>query len=621
MQTTSTKPTKRPNPYAEEQPLSKMTRPTPDEQPDGQPADKAGGQPADKPDDTPDDQPDDTPDDQPDDQPDDTPDDKADNMAAVVQVQATAAATAAEEEASPVRHAALDYRKLRELVQACGKASIVGGFTEDERAGYEARSPADQKALVKDKYDEKVGRACAYFDNYVFGVKGRDVTYVHEDFDAEGTARVVRTYTSRAALVENWAVFAFENDAVSTSRLYIAKVWLDWEHRRIYDGEAFCPDHQEPKPYAPGQKNMRNRWTGWAFARELGFVGDEERMQVITTHLQEVICSGDAELYTYMLKYMKLVLQGRKTGVALCLHGEQGVGKSAFVEYFGSKIVGDRYYAYVEGLNGLLSKFSSHRCYKCWVVCDEIKCRPSPGQAQRLKSMVTQSRTTLEAKNKDAVNVDDYANFCLVSNSRDAAPVDGKADRRYCAISVATHRKGDLPYFDKLHVAMGIPPKRRDLTSKEQSNARAIARHFFHFVLQQDTTNFHPESFPRTELRKELEAASTPVLHQFMRWFLAEYQRLGLDKVPPAQLFTNYKLLIPQLGQSATFNVVNTLSKQLGVDFAWFREHIHVGSKCKYFHAAKTQVAAFAKQLDERHQFETELLDGSLLEWQSHVDV
>jgi hypothetical protein len=55
--------------------------------------------------------------------------------------------------------------------------------------------------------------------------------------------------------------------------------------------------------------------------------------------------------------------------------------------------------------------------------------------------------------------------------------------------------------------------------------------------------------------------------------------------------------------------------------FAWFREHIHVGSKCKYFRAAKTQVAAFAKQLDERHQFETELLDGSLLEWQSHVDV
>jgi hypothetical protein len=584
----------------------------PDDQPDDTPADK--------PDDTPDDQPDDTPDDQPDDQPDDTSDDKADNMAAVVQVQATAAATAAEEEASPVRHAALDRRKLRELVKACGKASIVAGFTPQESSRYEASCLDGKKALVKAKYDEKVGRALEYFNNYVFVVNGADVTYVHEDFDAEGTARVVRTYTSRAALVENWAVFAFENDAVSTSRLYIAKVWLDWEHRRIYDGEAFCPG-EELKPYAPWQKNTRNRWTGWAFPAQSGFVVDQERIKVIITHVRDVICSGDAELYAYMLKYMKLVLQGRKTGVALCLHGEQGVGKSAFVEYFGSKIVGDRYYAYVEGLNGLLSKFSSHRCYKCWVVCDEIKCRPSPGQAQRLKSMVTQSRTTLEAKNKDAVNVDDYANFCLVSNSRDAAPVDGKADRRYCAISVATHRKGDLPYFDKLHVAMGIPPKRRDLTSKEQSNARAIARHFFHFVLQQDTTNFHPESFPRTELRKELEAASTPVLHQFMRWFLAEYQRLGLDKVPPAQLFTNYKLLIPQLGQSATFNVVNTLSKQLGLTFAWFREHIHVGSKCKYFHAAKTQVAAFAKQLDERHQFETELLDGSLLEWQSHVDV
>jgi hypothetical protein len=51
------------------------------------------------------------------------------------------------------------------------------------------------------------------------------------------------------------------------------------------------------------------------------------------------------------------------------------------------------------------------------------------------------------------VNVDDYANICLLSNSRDAAPVDGKGDRRYCVVSVATHRKGDLDYFDKLHVA------------------------------------------------------------------------------------------------------------------------------------------------------------------------
>jgi phage/plasmid-associated DNA primase len=125
---------------------------------------------------------------------------------------------------------------------------------------------------------------------------------------------------------------------------------------------------------------------------------DQERIQVITTHIRDVICSGDAELYAYILKYMKLVLDGQKTGVAVCFYGEQGVGKSAFAEYFGRQLVGDEYYAYAEGLNKLLSKFSSHRCYKCWVVCDEPERTPSHAEAQRLKSMVTQDRTTHEAK-------------------------------------------------------------------------------------------------------------------------------------------------------------------------------------------------------------------------------
>ncbi len=99
---------------------------------------------------------------------------------------------------------------------------------------------------------------------------------MHEDYGAEGV-RV--EYKSRTALVDNWAEFAFDNTAVSTSRLSIAKVWLDWEHRRLYDGELFCPAKQW-KPYAPGQENIRNLWTGWAFARQDGFVVDQRALNV-----------------------------------------------------------------------------------------------------------------------------------------------------------------------------------------------------------------------------------------------------------------------------------------------------------------------------------------------------
>jgi hypothetical protein len=117
-------------------------------------------------------------------------------------------------------------------------------------------------------------------------------------------------------------------------------------------------------------------------------------------------------------------------------------------------------------------------------------------------------------------NVDDYAIICFLGNSRDAAPVDCKADQRCFAVSVATQRKGDSDSFDKLHVSRGIPPEHRGLTSDEQSHARR--RPALLPLNWQDTTTFHLERFPRTELRKKLEAACTP---QFMRWFLAAGSR------------------------------------------------------------------------------------------------
>jgi hypothetical protein len=65
---------------------------------------------------------------------------------------------------------------------------------------------------------------------------------------------------------------------------------------------------------------------------------DLQLIRRIDFHLRDIVCSGNEELYRYVLSLWKLMLLGKKSGVALCLSGAQGSGKNVMVEYVGQHI-------------------------------------------------------------------------------------------------------------------------------------------------------------------------------------------------------------------------------------------------------------------------------------------
>ena len=144
-----------------------------------------------------------------------------------------------------------------------------------------------------------------------------------------------------------------------------------------------------------------------------------------------------------MTKLWKLILLGYKTGInQVFTSKEQGSGKNLMFEYFGKKILGEPYFAYFSCLEDLTSKFSSLRCCKSLVLGDELDTWASDHKtAKKLKSMITSTVTKLERKGCDAINLPDYANYCLLSNIEYIAKVEGSGDRRQLVHIVSGHKK------------------------------------------------------------------------------------------------------------------------------------------------------------------------------------
>jgi hypothetical protein len=513
--------------------------------------------------------------------------------------------------------ARFDPAKLHQLTKACTDESIL-----------EAMEPAQRKLaeeeLQNKKKDGLVGKAFAlnvtamleYVNQYYFTVKGSTTVHCFEEHDAQGRVVEEICFTNKKALLEHLEDFKVlrvsTDQGLRNNKQAVGQLWLEYQQRRIYYKQKFAPN--TTLAYTHQGFNERNMWTGWRYEQQEGFVVDTNLIARLVAHLLDVICAGQVELYTYLLKLWKLVLMGKKTGVALCVTGAQGSGKSLMVEYFGRAIIGDNHYAFFQTLDDLTGRFSSERCFKSFIVCDELGTWSGDhGTANKLKSLITQTRTKLERKGIDPRTVEDCSNFVFLSNDKDIVKVEGKADRRYCVVEASNHRLGDSVYFNALALDMGLEPEDSRLTEAQRQHAYSVGEHFFHFVLAQDVRGFKPSRIPATGIRQRLQAAATPPLAAFVRWFVDAYTRElaskgsgGAVRVKAANLFDGYERLMQYLGSPVKFLRAPELSKALKCKFQLFTDCAHRCASGTYFASTDPQrLEREARDLDSAHVFNT----------------
>jgi hypothetical protein len=222
-----------------------------------------------------------------------------------------------------------------------------------------------------------------------------------------------------------------------------ADVWMAAEERReCIMGMGFFPD--EPL-WHDGYINL---WQGWGAEPVQG------NWQMFDSHVKNVLCGGDEEVYNFVLDWVADILQDPMIpkGTAIVMHGKEGVGKGTFCEVVGH-LVGRKHYKHVTNERHLTGNFNYLLMDGLLIFADEVIYGGSRSTVGVLKSMVTEKMLVCERKGVDPFMYDNRARLVVASNEDWFIPA-GPESRRWLVLEVNDSHVNDRHYFNLIHDQM-----------------------------------------------------------------------------------------------------------------------------------------------------------------------
>ena len=218
----------------------------------------------------------------------------------------------------------------------------------------------------------------------------------------------------------------------------INNFWVD-PATHVYTDIAFNPIAQPP--------STLNYWVGPVIEPTQG---DWSR---IRTHLYEVICDGDIELFEYLLDYVAHMLQRpeEKPGVMVVLLGSQGTGKGLFFQIL-QRIWG-RTSLLVSDIQQVVGNFNAALERNYVIMMDEALFSGDRKSQNRMKSFITEKSCTVEQKYQPSRTINSVHRFFASSNHEHFSHVEAD-DRRLLIVKVSKSRQGDRAYFSDLAAAI-----------------------------------------------------------------------------------------------------------------------------------------------------------------------
>lgn len=255
----------------------------------------------------------------------------------------------------------------------------------------------------------------------------------------------------------------------------IAPIWLRSKDRKKYEGVGFYP---YPVVTPPNHFNMFRGLKASRMDRVPG-ASCERYLE----HVHEVICSGNARIYKYVLAWLAHLIQqpgDDKPGTAIAIRGPQGCGKGTFTRWI-QDIIGPAHSMKISTEERLIGRFNHHLMDKLFVNADECVWSGNRKVAGVLKALITESPLDFEQKGINAVSVDSYTRVVFTSNERWMVPADAD-DRRFVVLDCATTHVKDMPYY-------------RSITD-DMKNGGAVE--LYHFLMNYDFESVDIRQAPST---------------------------------------------------------------------------------------------------------------------------
>ena len=144
------------------------------------------------------------------------------------------------------------------------------------------------------------------------------------------------------------------------------------------------------------------------------------------------LLKDNIERMEYFINWLATALVTlRKVGTAVVFKGVQGAGKGLLYEQIIQPVIGEKY-TYTFSNSDLKSQFNKNLQNKLFVIGNEIKGDFKEGNHvyETLKMWITDKDLRIEAKGKDAFQVNNYFNIMIFSNNETPLQIQA-TDRRY----------------------------------------------------------------------------------------------------------------------------------------------------------------------------------------------
>ncbi|EGQ9188376.1 hypothetical protein O1C43_003274 [Vibrio cholerae] len=290
--------------------------------------------------------------------------------------------------------------------------------------------------------------------------------------------------------------YFYTDDKNQTKTANCFDLWVKDAKRNTYLGVVFDPTNK-------ADSRFLNMWRGF----DVEAVAGEDKLDRIMWHLLHVICNGNQDHFYYLLAWMAQIIQKpeRKSGVCVVLKSEaRGTGKST-VSVLMEKLLG-QYAMRIQDSKHLLGAFNSHLANKLFVTIEEAFWSGSPKDAGKFRTLITDSTMTIEAKGKDAIEVDSYHRFLMCTNNEWAVPAH-QQERRFFVLEVSDCKQQNKEYFRELYADIEEPETIGQL---------------FSFLQHYDISPFNLHKAPMTEALQAQIMESLPSEAEWFRTVLDE---------------------------------------------------------------------------------------------------
>lgn len=326
---------------------------------------------------------------------------------------------------------------------------------------------------------------------------------------------------------------------VSAAHPFVTR-WMKDPTIRTYKELVFAPPPIKP---SVGSFNL---WNGVKVEQDGGFDCDwseHPAVQKLVEFHERLLGSPTC---AYVLDWLAQMYQfpAKKTGTALLLKGEEGVGKNRFTDLQREMLGRDKFLQTATPSTTLYGRFNRQREGRLLIVINESNGGDNFAANDVIKDMITCDEFQSEGKGTNSYTMNCYARFIFTTKNDNCLRVNPDS-RRYVVIEVSSAMKGNTEYFKELSALIDNPACRyafyrflmaRDVNGIDWINSRPVTEYMLQMVamnLPYELQFFKHEVlrvFRESRLRERVDSpvskmALDAMYDAFVAWLLDNHAR------------------------------------------------------------------------------------------------